>query len=229
MSDQCLFTPGRYRPRLTCVAVAACLVLSSLNSPSSAQGADVAKQAADTHVAVCTTPSATILRRPAGEKAWQIVNEKGTVNSGDLLVGMPGAKLNSQSGAVQLTQLANLDGQSRNPILESAVILHSNPKADLDFTLDRGRVSVENLKKSGAALVRLHVYNETWDLTLSEPGSATCHRVVRALGARRAVQERTGCQARPFRAYGDGGSQGRSEPETPASSASSQPHLRAPR
>jgi len=172
MSDQCLFTPGRYCPRLTCVAVAACLVFSSLNSPSSAKGADVAKGQPGPGVAVCITPSATILRRPAGEKAWQIVNEKGTVNSGDLLVGMPGAKLETQNGAVRLTQLADLDSQSRFPILESAVILHRTAGVDLDFTLDRGRVSVENIKKSGAALVRLHVYKETWDLTLAEPGSA---------------------------------------------------------
>ena len=74
--------------------------------------------------------------------------------TGDLLVGMPGAAIDSADGAVRLDLLSDPDKQSPYPVLEAAVVLHHSAGHDLDFTLDRGRVNVTNRKKEGPAKVR---------------------------------------------------------------------------
>jgi len=56
-------------------------------------------------------------------------------------------------------------------------VLHENPNADLDFTLDRGRAQVVNRKETGPVHVRLRVRNETWDLTLQEPGASMAFEI----------------------------------------------------
>jgi hypothetical protein len=51
-------------------------------------------------------------------------------------------------------------------------VLHADPAFDLDFTLDRGRVSVTNTKKDKAsARVQMHFRDQTWEATLVEPGA----------------------------------------------------------
>ncbi|MCS6852635.1 MAG: hypothetical protein NZ700_15880, partial [Gemmataceae bacterium] len=47
-----------------------------------------------------------------------------------------------------------------------------NPDVDLDLTLDRGLIMLENHKEQGAARVRLRVGKEIWDFTLNEPKTA---------------------------------------------------------
>jgi hypothetical protein len=55
--------------------------------------------------------------------------------------------------------------------MESAVILHDNPDADLDFTLDRGRVEISNRRKDKEpAHVRVRFRKQVWDLTLDPAG-----------------------------------------------------------
>jgi hypothetical protein len=56
------------------------------------------------------------------------------------------------------------------PCLESSVVLHANPKFDLDFTHSRGRVYLLN-EKDGPATVRLRFHQEIWDLTLEDKGA----------------------------------------------------------
>jgi hypothetical protein len=63
-----------------------------------------------------------------------------------------------------------MTGIKEFPIIETAVILHEPKDVDLDFTLDRGRVDLVNLKKSGAALVRIRVGTHVALITLAEPG-----------------------------------------------------------
>jgi hypothetical protein len=93
------------------------------------------------------------------------------VAAGDLLVGLPGARVESAKGTVRLSLLSDLAQVSPYPVRESAVVLRENPSVDLDFILDRGRVDVTNLKKKGPAQVRVSFQTVTWDLTLSEPGT----------------------------------------------------------
>jgi hypothetical protein len=117
------------------------------------------------------TKKGSMVRREANGTTWQIVAEKGALNNGDLLVGMPGAILHSKNGAVGLGFLSDLDHMSPYPIIESAVQLHESSQADLELTLDRGRVDLVNREENGAAHVKVHVRKETWELTLVEPGT----------------------------------------------------------
>ena len=119
------------------------------------------------------TAKATILRREGGVGTeWRPVDEKETLYTGDLLIGLPGAVLDSANGAVRLEFLSDLDELSPFPVKENAVVLGSNPDFDVEFTLDRGRVDMVNTKKKGEAKVRFHVRDAVWDVTLAEPGSS---------------------------------------------------------
>src|ERR1700739_4199691 len=62
--------------------------------------------------------SGLLLCRPGPGEAWQIVPLKGSLNSGDLLVGIPSAQLDSENGALRLAFLGNLDGLSPFPVIE---------------------------------------------------------------------------------------------------------------
>jgi hypothetical protein len=111
----------------------------------------------------------TLLRREHAGADWQTVDEKQPLAGGDLLLGLPGAALQSSNGAVRLTMLA--DFALSLPVLEPGVILRSNPDFDLDFTLDRGRVELTNTQAKGPARVRVHAWGSTWDATLAAPGT----------------------------------------------------------
>jgi hypothetical protein len=120
-------------------------------------------------IAKTTCPAAAFSARQAGSREFRSVAENADVYSGDLLVGLPGASLETKTG-VAITSLADYDGRSPLPILESAVMLHPATDADLDFTLDRGRVDVTNKKAQGAAVVRVRFWDQKWQVTLTEPG-----------------------------------------------------------
>jgi hypothetical protein len=123
-------------------------------------------------VASHVTDKGLLLRRVEGQKSWDAVDQKGTLAAGDLLVGLPGAMVDSADGAVRLTLDSDFDGKSPYPVIESAVQLRVNPAVDLDFTLDRGRVTLLNRKPVGPARVQVHVRQESWNLTLAEPGTS---------------------------------------------------------
>jgi hypothetical protein len=117
------------------------------------------------------SPEGTLFSRTKFGQPWETVPAKATVRAGDLLFGLPGATVQSANEQVRLTLLADLDHNSPYPILEAAVILHDTPGFDLDFTLDRGRVDVRNIKKEGPARVRIRFHNQKWEATLAEPGT----------------------------------------------------------
>jgi hypothetical protein len=118
-----------------------------------------------------TSKAGTLFARSKPEEAWKTVAEKGEIHAGDLLLGLPGTVIGNGKGTAQLTFLTDLTGNSPYPILEAAVVLHASADHDLDFTLDRGRVDVTNLKKEGAARVRIRFHDQQWDATLTEPGT----------------------------------------------------------
>jgi hypothetical protein len=93
------------------------------------------------------------------------------VPSGTLLVGMPRAELVPNSGAVQLRLLADIGQRGPFPVLEAGVILHDPAGADIDLTVGRGLIVLENVKKSGDATARLRVGDETWLLHMQTPGT----------------------------------------------------------
>jgi hypothetical protein len=120
----------------------------------------------------CVSAKASIMRREKAGKAWEVVGKNEKIYSGDLLIGLPGAKVASKNGAVRLLFLADLDRNSPYPIREAAVILHFNSKVDLSFTLNRGRVDLVNHKKKGPATVRVRLRKAVWTLTLAKPGTS---------------------------------------------------------
>ncbi|MGH7226171.1 MAG: hypothetical protein ACRELF_23395, partial [Gemmataceae bacterium] len=113
----------------------------------------------------------TLFARGKPGQDWRTLAAKGEIRAGDLLVGLPGAVLETGKGTVGLTLLTDVDKDSPYPVLESAVVLHASAEDDLDFTLDRGRVDVTNLKKKGAARVRIRFHDQQWEATLTEPGT----------------------------------------------------------
>jgi hypothetical protein len=119
----------------------------------------------------CASGDATIVRREGPGKPWQVVKHGEQLFTGDLLVGMPGAAIDSADGAVRLDLLSDPDRRSPYPILEAAVVLHVSPGHDLDFTLDRGRVNLTNKKKAGAAKVRVGFHDQSWGVALEAPGA----------------------------------------------------------
>jgi hypothetical protein len=119
----------------------------------------------------CVTETGTIVRREGPKTRWQIVDRGGDLPAGQMLLGLPGAVLEPAGGAVRLGFLADLGELSPYPIHESAVVLNDEPGPDLTVTLDRGRIDLTNHKRTGAAHVRLHVRDATWDMALEEPGT----------------------------------------------------------
>lgn len=124
-----------------------------------------------TEAAKSESASATYIRRESADRPWQVVGEKEALYTGDLIVTGSLGSLVSANGAVHLSAMGDMTGVSKFPIIETAFILHE-PKedVDLDLTLDRGRVDLVNIKKSGAAKVRIRVRDHVAVITLPEPG-----------------------------------------------------------
>jgi hypothetical protein len=119
----------------------------------------------------CAGEDGSIVRREAPGKPWQLVKHGEQLFTGDLLVGMPGALIDSADKAIRLTLLSDPDKQSPYPVLEAAVVLHQSAGHDLDFTLDRGRVNVSNRNRGGPAKVRVRFHDQSWDVTLGPLGA----------------------------------------------------------
>lgn len=137
------------------------LALAVLLCDTRARAADAA---ARTMVGKCISHSASLLRREADGKPWKPVTEKEDLYSGDLLLAVPNAVIELKSG-VRLELQADIEGRGPYPIIESAVVLREPAKADLDFVLDRGRVTVMT-PKGTCATVHVRFHGEEWDLHL---------------------------------------------------------------
>ncbi|HEX4611930.1 MAG TPA: hypothetical protein VH092_27285 [Urbifossiella sp.] len=121
--------------------------------------------------ATATSPAATFSARAPGSDLFKIVPADADVRVGDLLVTLPGAVARSATGAVTVTSLADYDGRSPLPILETAFTLNEAKDADLDVTLDRGRLDLANTKPAGAAVAKVRFWDQTWTVTLDAPGT----------------------------------------------------------
>ena len=134
--------------------------------------APVGAQPARTPVAKATSPAATFSARPAEGKPFEVLPAAAELHTGDLLVMLPGAALESKDRAVALKSFADYDNRSPLPILETAIVLTLAEKGeDFAFTLDRGRVDVTNQKTKGAAVVAVRFADQKWTIKLDEPGA----------------------------------------------------------
>src|SRR5262249_21683573 len=143
-------TQPRYHSlRLAALGLILGLLSSSFAEFPGLQAADAPKPGGGKRPAVakCVSAKASMLRREPGAKDWHVVAANEPLRIEDLLLGLPGAQLDSAKGGVRLTFQSDLDGLSPYAIVESAVVLHNNPNVDLEFVLDRGRVDLVNRKK----------------------------------------------------------------------------------
>jgi hypothetical protein len=147
------------------------LMLSIQATPSRADDKAGGTAAQASAVAHSASEKAMLVHRDQPGHPWQVVEPKAALRPGDLLVGLPGAQLDSANKAVRLTMHSDLQGRSPYPIHESAMRVLNEPGADLCLELDRGRVDLVNQKASGAAKVRVRVRQDTWNLTLATPGA----------------------------------------------------------
>jgi hypothetical protein len=129
------------------------------------------KAVAQEPAARCSSDEILLLRRPAPDKPWELVVRKDNLPPGELLVGGPGVALESANGAVRLSFLCELTGTSVHPVKETAIVLHKAKDVDLDFTLNRGRLDLVNLKKDGPARVRIRGGDRSAVVTLKGPGA----------------------------------------------------------
>jgi hypothetical protein len=121
-------------------------------------------------VARCEAVAGILLQHEPG-KEWRPVKPGTPLRAGSLVVALPRASILSQNGAVKLEMLADIGQRGPLPVLEAAVGLNRGGSADLDLTFDRGLISLTNMKKKGAATVRIRLGQGTWELTLREPGT----------------------------------------------------------
>jgi hypothetical protein len=129
-------------------------------------------------VAEATSPAGTFAARSPAADEFTVLPQNAPLLAGDLLVTLPGAAAKGKNGAVALTSLADYDGKSPLPILETAFTLHDPENADLDVTLDRGRIDLTNTKPAGPATVRVRFWGQDWKITLDDPGTRVALEIV---------------------------------------------------
>jgi len=123
-------------------------------------------------VAQATSPAGTFAARPAADKPFAVLPAGAELSTGDLLVTLPGAALESKDGGVAVKSVADYDNRAALPILETALVLTPPDKGeDFAFTLDRGRVAVTNQRVRGAVVVAIRFADQKWTFKLEEPGS----------------------------------------------------------
>jgi hypothetical protein len=160
--------PTSWRGFYCLLGLAAALMPVSITGAHAAPAAAAAPKPAV--VAKAITEDATLFTRAAVGAPWQTVTKSGDLRTEETILGLPGAALETNK-QVRLTLLGDLDRNSPFPVYEAAVILHESPDFDLDFTLERGRVSFTNMKEKGSARVRFRFIDQVWEATLQEPGS----------------------------------------------------------
>jgi hypothetical protein len=148
--------------------VSALMALFCAGNESSISAADkdakpVAKLAADPVI---------LLRHTGTDKPWEILRKGGeSILTDDTILGGFGATLDSSDGAVRLSMPGDVNGLSPFPIVETVLTFHAAGAADLALTMDRGRIDLSNIKKSGSAKIKLTIQGKTGEIVLQEPGT----------------------------------------------------------
>jgi hypothetical protein len=122
-------------------------------------------------VARLVTESGTFLARETPDKPWRALLKDQDVTAEDLLIGLNDAVLENRSKSVQVRTMTDLSNRSPFPIIETALRLHANKGADLDLTLERGRIDVTTSKDKGPAKVIVRFRTREWTLLLEKPGT----------------------------------------------------------
>jgi hypothetical protein len=116
-------------------------------------------------------PPSILVERRRGPERWARLRPGQRLYTAGHLVSLPGyrSRLRLDRGA-ELELWGNVpEFSSFPPILETTIMLNV-PEAgiDLDFTLERGRVRLANVKAEAPVRVRLRFQRLVWDLTLPD-------------------------------------------------------------
>lgn len=117
-------------------------------------------------------PGALFRQDEAGRKTWSPVPADRALGSGAHLMALPGGRAEIDAAAgVRLTLLGNAPELSRVPVMESIVRFNSKPAADVDLTLERGRILLTNRSRKATPAVRVAFEQGELEITLSDPES----------------------------------------------------------
>lgn len=115
------------------------------------------------------TEDATVLARETPASLWRPLMQNQEIPSQDLLIGLNDAYIESLNKAIQVRTVTDLTNHSPLPIIETAIRLNPPKDADLDLTLERGRIDVTSLKAKTKVIIRFK--NRVWTLTPEKAGT----------------------------------------------------------
>jgi hypothetical protein len=165
----------RDRSRVVVRSGLSALVVLALIPLARSRADDAKKPDPEKRVAVgkCVSQAGILLQRQSPDKDWQPLGPLDAVHTRDLLLALPGTRavFTTDNGALRVALWGNTPTLSDGMTLESAIVLHDNPKRDLDFTLERGRVVFTN-RKEKPATVAVRVRDEVFDLELKGQGAS---------------------------------------------------------
>jgi hypothetical protein len=155
-------------------AVLALLVLGGFGEAGGKKGK---QPKAPPKVAAAGEEKGTLLVRWPSDKPWKVAAPRAELFAGEPLLALPGFVARVDTGKptpkLKLELLGNLPGLYRTQSLESLVTLHGAKDADIDFTLERGRVLLTRVgSKGGTAECRVRFAKVNWILELTEPGTS---------------------------------------------------------
>ena len=79
-------------------------------------------------------------------------------------------RLAERVGDMHFQSWSNVGKPTRSRVrMIDVVRLHDDSDVNLDFTLERGRVAVTNIKEKGPTKVRVRFHDQIWEATLTEP------------------------------------------------------------
>ncbi|WP_162657678.1 hypothetical protein [Tuwongella immobilis] len=127
--------------------------------------------AESTKPARCVSKSGTMIAQERTDRPWRSIEQGKEVPEKESIVALPEASLDSGDGAIRVTALADYEGKSPYPILETAFTLYTPTGESIDLELDRGRIDLLNIRKNGPATAEIRFADEEWRVTLEEPNS----------------------------------------------------------
>src|SRR5262249_36834453 len=111
----------------------------------------------------------TVLVKTAADAPWTLPELYAPVAKESWVLALPGSRgaFEAKGGALSLTLAGNLPELSPGPVLESAVKINEPGSNDLDLTLERGRVILENRKDTTS---KVHLRIDDKDLNINLVG-----------------------------------------------------------
>ena len=163
---------SRRSQRPTCVfplmlfTVFVCLALAG---PAAAENSGRASPSAIGKNA--SAPGSLFRQDEPGRKTWSPVSTDRSLSSGAHLMALPGGRAEIDTSAgVRLTLWGNVPELSRVPVMESVIRFNPKAAADVDLTLERGRILLSNRSKKTPA-VRVASDLGELEVTLNDPES----------------------------------------------------------